>query len=119
VRAGVVGAVDRDLLRTGQPALALDHGDPAGLDQPGQPLEQPRDHAVLVGVHAGHVDAVEGGVDPEVGGVARRVRDLGGVQERLGGDAADVQAGSAQVALLDESDAQAELGRAQRTGVTP
>ena len=104
-------------VRAGEPALALDHGDPAGLDQPGEALEEPGDDAVLVGVHAGHVDAVEAGPHAELLGLAGLVGDLGGVQQRLGGDAADVQAGAAEVALLDEADRQAELSGAQGAGV--
>ena len=53
VPAGVRRAVDGHLVRPGQPTLALDDGDPATLDQSGQPLEQSRDDAVPVGVHAG------------------------------------------------------------------
>ena len=117
VAAGVVGAVDRDLLRPGEPALALDHGDPAGLEQPGEALEEPGDDAVLVGVHASHVDAVEAGAHPELLGLTGLVGDLGGVQQRLGGDATDVQAGAAEVALLDDADLQAELRSAQGAGV--
>ena len=121
VLAGVdllaVGAGDGDLAVAGEPALALDDGDAAALDQPGQALEQPRDHAVLVGVDARHVDALERGAHAELRGLAGAVGDLGGVQQRLGRDAADVQAGAAELALLDEPDAQAELGRAQGAGV--
>ena len=40
------------------------------------------------------------------------------VQQRLGRDAAVVQAGSAELALLDESDGQVELSRPERCGVT-
>ena len=46
-----------------------------------------------------------------------RVGDLGGVQQRLGRDAAAVQAGAPEQVLLDEGDAHAELGGAQRAGV--
>ena len=109
--------VDLDRPRAGEPAGALDDGDAAALDQPGEALEQPAHDAVLVGVDAGHVDALEGGADPELLGLTRGVGDLGGVQQRLGGDAADVQAGAAELVLLDERDAQAELGGAQRTRV--
>ena len=41
---------------------------------------------------------------PNCAGVAGLVGDLGRVQERLGGDAADVEAGAAEVALLDQAD---------------
>ena len=94
-----------------EPALALDDGDAAALDQPGEALEEAGDDAVLVLVDAGHVDALEGGVDPELLGVAGGVGDLGGVQQRLGGDAADVQAGAAELALLDQG---RRTGRAAR-----
>ena len=54
----------------GQPALALDDGDAAALDQAGQALEEPGDDAVLVVVDAGHVDAVERGAHAELLGLA-------------------------------------------------
>src|SRR5215213_2496981 len=50
--------------------------------------------------------------------LARQVGDLAGVQQRLGGDAAAVQARAADLVLLDENDVQAELGRAERGGVS-
>ena len=89
--------------RAGQPARALDDGDAAALDQAGEALEEPADDAVLVGVDAGHVDAVEGGLHAELLGLAGLVGDLGRVQQRLGRDAADVEAGAAEVALLDQA----------------
>ena len=55
--------------------------------------------------------------DAELLGLAGEVGDLGGVEQGLGGDAADVEAGAAEVALLDEADREAELGRPERTGV--
>jgi hypothetical protein len=39
------------------------------------------------------------------------------VQEGLGRDAADVEAGAAEVALLDEAHGQTELGGTERTGI--
>ena len=47
----------------------------------------------------------------ELLGLAGGVGDLGGVQQRLGRDAADVQAGAAELALLDQADATARAGR--------
>ena len=115
VLAGVrASSVRRYLPRAGEPASALDHGDAAALDQAGQPLEQPLDDAVLVGVHTRHVDAVEGGPHPELRGLTRVVGDLGGVQQRLGRDAADVQAGAAEISLLDQTDLEARAGRPAR-----
>ena len=89
----------------------------AAGDQAGQALPQPGDDLVLVGVDAGHVDAVEGGPDAEVGALPGLVGDLGRVQQRLGRDAAAVQAGAADLVLLDQRDTLAQLGRAQRAGV--
>ena len=54
---------------------------------------------------------------PNVLGLARLVGDLRGVQQRLGRDAPAVQAGAADLVLLDQRDALAELGRSQRAGV--
>ena len=45
------------------------------------------------------------------------VGDLAGVQQRLGRDAAAVQAGAADLVLLDQHDGLAELGCSQRRGV--
>jgi hypothetical protein len=117
VPADVPGAADLDRVRCDQATLTLNHRDPATLDQPGEALEQPGDDAVLVGVDPGHVDAVERRPDPELLRLAGRVGDLCGVQQRLGGDAADVQAGAADLALLDERDAEAELCSAQRARI--
>ena len=96
---------------------ALDVVDLAGLHQALQALVQPAHHALAVGRDGRQVDAVERGPHTEPGGLAGGVGDLGRVQQRLGGDAAPVQAGAAEEVLLDEGDAQAELGGAQRAGV--
>ena len=45
------------------------------------------------------------------------VGQLGGVQQGLGGDAAVVQAGAAELALLDEADGEAQLNGPQGSGV--
>ena len=49
--------------------------------------------------------------------LAGGVGDLGRVQQRLGRDAAAVQAGAPEQVLLDEGDGQPQLGGAQRAGV--
>ena len=58
------------------------------------------------------------GLDAERRALARLVGDLGRVQQGLGGDAAAVQAGAAELVLLDQGDRLAQLGGAQRAGVT-
>ena len=90
----------------------------ARADQALQALVEPADHAVLVGVDAGHVDADQLGLDAELLGLAGLVGDLAGVQQRLGRDAAPVQAGAAELVLLDQRDRQVQLRGAQRGGVT-
>ncbi len=117
--ADVRRPVDLDRARPGEPAGALDDGDAAPLDEPGEALVEPAHDAVLVGVDAGHVDALEGRPDPELLRLAGRVGDLGGVQQGLGRDAAHVQAGAADLVLLDQRHAQPELGRAQGAGIAP
>jgi hypothetical protein len=92
-----------------EPAQALDQLDLVRLDQALQPLVEPLDHAVLVGVDAHHVDALERGADPETGPLASVVGDLGRVQEGFGGDAAVVQAGPADLVGLDQRDRKAQL----------
>ena len=100
-----------------EPALALDELDLVRLDQALQTLVQPVDDAVLVRVDPGHVDALERGPDAEPGALAGVVGDLGRVQQRLGRDAAVVQAGAADLVLLDQRDRHAELGGAEGAGV--
>ena len=72
-----------------------------------------RHHAVGVRVDAGHVDAVERRAHPELRGLTRAVRDLRGVQQGLGRDAAHVQAGAAELALLHQPHLESELRGAQ------
>ena len=101
----------------GEAALALDRGDAAGLDQPLQTLVLAGDDLFAVRRDRRDVDAAERGGHAVLGGFARDVRDLGGVQQSLGGDAADVQAGPADLVLLDQTDRQAQFAGAQRGGV--
>ena len=83
---------------------------PRPLTRPGQALEEAADDAVLVLVDAAHVDALERGVDAELLGLAGGVGDLGRVQQGLGRDAADVQAGAAELALLDQGHRRGRAG---------
>ncbi len=117
VASGVGGVADGDGVGANETARALDEGDAAALHQPGQPLVEAGDDAVLVGVDRCHVDAVERRLDAELLTFAGGVSDLGRVQQRLGGDAALVQAGATELALLDQHDVEAELGGAQGAGI--
>lgn len=104
--------------RGGEPPLTLDVGDLPGGDEPLEALVQTGDHAVLVLVHPGDVDALEGGLHTELLALAGLVGDLARVQQGLGGDAPSVQAGAADLVLLDQGDVQAQLRPAQGRGVT-
>src|SRR5690606_15697924 len=101
VLAGHPAVTDLDGARTDETSLALEDGDPAPADQARQTLVEAVDHAVLVGVERRDVDPVEARADPDVRTLPSGVGDLGGVQQRLGGDATDVQAGAAELVLLD------------------
>src|SRR3569833_880085 len=103
--------------RADEADLALDDRDALGLAQAGEARHRGAADLVLVGVHARQVDAVETRLDAEGGRLTCLVGDLGGVQQRLGRDAAAVEARAAQLVLLDEQDALAQLHRAQRAGV--
>ena len=117
VLSGVGVAVDANRLSRTEPARALDDRDLATLDQALQAFVEPPDGAVLVGVDAGHVDAFEGGLDAELLSSRGSVGNLAGVQQGLGRDAAAVQAGAADLVLLDQDNRLAELGGPQRCGI--
>ena len=117
VGAGVALAVDLDRLGVDELALTLDDRDAAGLDESLEALVEAVDHAVLVGVDRRHVDALERRLHAVVLALAGGIGDLRGVQQRLGRDAARMQAGPAQLALLDQGDRLAELYGAERAGV--
>ena len=61
----------------------------------------PAEHAVA---DVGPPHLVDRRVDPEVAGPGDGARDVGGVHEHLGRDAADVEAGAAERAVLDQRD---------------
>lgn len=111
-------AVDIDGGRRRQPALTLDVVHLPGGDEPLEALVQAGDHAVLVLVHPGDVDALEGGLHTELLALAGLVGDLARVQQGLGGDASPVQAGTADLVLLDQGDVKPQLRPAQGRGVT-
>jgi hypothetical protein len=122
VRAGVprgrsVRGGDLDDAGARERAVPLDDGDLPGGDQPLQALVQAGDHRVLVGEHRRHVDAVQRRADAELSAVRGGVGHLGRMQERLGGYAANVQAGAADLALFDKGDAQAQLCSPERGGI--
>ena len=112
-------AVDLDRVGSDQSARALDQRHAPGLDQALHTLVQAPHHVVLVGVDRGHVDALEGRGDAELRALARVVGDLGGVEQRLGRDAPVVQAGAADLVLLDQRHGHAELRGSEQQAYPP
>ena len=89
--ATVLGA-DLELVHGDEPPVARHHGHLALLGEPGQAAREPLHHAVLPATQLVDVDSRLRKADPVGPHAPCLVDDLGGVQERLGGDAAYVQA---------------------------
>src|SRR5204863_993203 len=101
-----------------QPAAALDHLDPVLTHQALDALPELVDDAVATRGDALVVEADARGDDAELGApVAHPVQQPGRLQQRLGRDAAHVQAGPAQLRRLDHGRALAELRGADGGGV--
>ena len=101
-----------------QPALAGDELDAAALHQTLQALVEPGDDAFLILADGRRVDALERRLHAELLALPGEVGDLAGMQQCLGGDAAAVQACAAQLRLVDQHDAHAELCRTKRARVS-
>ena len=80
------------------------------LQQEADTTHQLLNNAVLPGDHGGIIHAVQLGLDAVLPGSAHRVGHLRALKEGLGGDAADVQAGAAQVLPLHHSRPHSQLG---------
>src|SRR4030095_11486061 len=80
-------------------------------------LVEAPDDLVLVVVDAGDVDRLESCLDAELGALARRVGDFRGMEERLRRDAPAVEAGAAELVLLDEGHRQTQLAGTQGGGI--
>src|SRR3954471_2712490 len=98
-----------------QPAFAADHLDAASGHQAGQSLVQPADHSLRVADNLGEVDLFDARVDAELRSGPSRVCYLRGMQDRLGRNASPMQAGTTDLVLLDQADAQPQLGCPERT----
>src|SRR5207244_8711307 len=93
--------VDRDDLAGAERARALDGGDLAVLHQPLEALPELIDDLLLAGLAGGEVDRGLIRQNAELLGPGDRAIDGGGLEELLGRDAASVQAGAADLLLLD------------------
>jgi chromosome segregation protein len=101
-------------------AAAGDHLDPVGLEEALHALAHARHHFVLPGLHRGPVDLRLADLDAVLRRPAHRAQDLGALDQRLGGDAAPIQAGAAPLArlLLDDGDLRALAGRVDGRDIT-
>ena len=97
-----------------QPRRAVDHLDLVLAHQIGDAVRQPLGHFAAALDHARKIEADIVGGEPELGGAPHRCVKLGGAQQRLGRDAAPVEADAAEMLALDDRDLHAELGRGWR-----
>src|SRR5581483_6435711 len=76
------------------------------------------DHIALPGPQGLQLNVLMGALDSPIAGVSRLVNDLGDVQQRLGGDAAYIQAHSARIGLtVNKRDLHAHVGGEERGSV--
>ena len=109
---------DGDDIGRGELALAGDHRHLALARQRGQAAGQALDDALFPAAQLVEIDARRGERQAVSAERRRLVDHLGRVQQRLGGDAADIEAYAAQRrAAVDEHDLLAEIGRAEGGGV--
>ena len=93
---------------------------PRLLEQRPDAGREPRDDPVLPGDRFGEVErrGVEGQADRVQGKrIGQRMRRIGGVDDRLRGNAADMQTGAAELSVLDEHGVEAELSGADRRDI--
>jgi hypothetical protein len=116
----VLGRAHGDAVGAVEARLAVDHAHLARLEQPADALREAGAQLAAPGLEALERDAHAVGAQPGVAQVARALRRVGQLDERLAGDAADLQAHAAQAGgarALDERHPAAELGGADGGGV--
>ena len=105
-------------VRAGELAGARDHFDLALLREHRQAADQLADDLVLPLEQLGQLDFRRTEIDAMRAHLADFVDDLGGMQQRLGGNAAHVEADAAQHGpAFDQRDLEAEIRGAERGGV--
>src|SRR5699024_1189862 len=106
-RQGPVTHLNR--VRAGEGAPPFDVFDLPRGDEAAEAFGEPVVHAVLVRVDLVHVDAVQRRVHADLRTGISCVGNLSGVQQRLGGDAAGVQARAANLVGLDKGHTHTQL----------
>ena len=109
-----------DGMGVGKPRDATDDGDLALLGQAGEARRQAPHHLVLPVAQPGSVDLRLAELDAMRSHRTRVLDDLCRMQQRLGRNAADVEAHAAKRRpALDQRHLEAEIRRAKRRGVSP
>ena len=98
-------------------AVAVEHRDLVLLQQVADATAELLRHAAAALDHGGHVEARVVGREAEARRVPHQLQHLGRAQQRLGRDAAPVQADAAQMLALDQRHLHLELRGADRRHV--
>ena len=96
----------------------LERLDAVGLEEGGDAVHQRRHHLRFPLLGGGEVEAQSPGLDAELGAPAGERVELRGGEQRLGRDAAVVEAGSAKLVLLDDDRPGAQLRRPDGCDIT-
>ena len=108
------GLFDFDMVRIEELAITAHHLDLARLGHAGQTAGQFADHLIFVGAQPLQVDRGRAKADAEIGKMRRFVDHCRDMQQRLGGDAAHVQAYAAEGRVtLDQHGFQTQIGGAE------
>ena len=115
---GALVGLDADLAGRGQGGLAHDDGDLVFLEQVADAACQLLGHATRALDHG--IEVIAGLFDrkPEFLGAVHEVEHLGRAQQRLGRDAAPVEADAAEILALDDRGFEAQLRRTDRRDIT-
>ena len=117
-RRRAVRAGDRHGAIRPEAADAFEDRDLLRLHEAGQALDDAIDDLLLAGLRRDEVDDGRAGLDAELGGVGDVALHRGGLEERLGRDAAAVEAGAAHLVHLDDGDVEAGRRGVQRCAVS-
>ena len=104
--------LDRELALAGELGLAVEDGDLVLLEQEADAAAQLLRHAAAALDHGRGIEAGVVGGEAEARRVAHQLQHLGRAQQRLGRDAAPVEADAAQMLALDQRHLHLQLRRA-------